>query len=110
MGATPHQDLGVVLEEPLPTLATREPTTYPHQRCGSALSRQIPHSQTTGVVDPSRLEPAPRTPNHPARVGYFDHQLLDHIHQHRYHADATQMQADGHSIGLHQGPFLARRL
>src|SRR5690606_14518840 len=57
MSAPPHQDLGVVLEEPLPTLTTREPATNPLQRGGPAMGREIPHPQTTGVVDPSGLEP-----------------------------------------------------
>jgi hypothetical protein len=110
MGAPPQDDLGVVLPVPLRTLGANEPAAYPHQGCRPAMGRQIPHPKPTRIVDPSRLEPAMRAAHHPPSVDDLDHQPLYQIHQHRHHPDATQMQTDRHTIGLHQGPFLARRL
>jgi hypothetical protein len=49
-----------------------------------------------------------RAADHPADIGDLDHQLLDQIHQHPNHTDATQMETNGHTIWTHQGPFLAR--
>src|SRR5690606_26653188 len=110
MRTAPNQDLGMVLPRPLRALSTREATTNPHQSRRASMSRSIPNPETAGVVDPGRLEPAPRTTDYPTSVGHLDHQLLRLIHHSCDHADATQMQTNGHSIGLHQGPFLARRL
>src|SRR5690606_11154526 len=65
-----------------------------------------PDPEAARVVNPGSLEPTMPAANHSTRVGDLDHQLLDHVHQHRYHADATQMQTNRHTIRLHQGPSL----
>jgi hypothetical protein len=59
-------------------------------------------------MHPGGLEPAIRAADHPTNIDDLHHQFLDQIHDHGDHADTTQVKTDRHTIGLHQGPFLAR--
>jgi hypothetical protein len=56
-------------------------------------------------VDSGGLKPTIRTADHPADIGHLDHKTLNQINHHTDHPHSPQMQTDGHTIGLHQGPF-----
>jgi hypothetical protein len=101
-------DLGVVLPVPFGAIPAEEPPADPLQGGGPTSRGQITDHQTTLVMNPGRLEPTVRAADHPPDIHDLHHETFDQVHQHSHHTDTPQMQADSHSIGLHQGPFLAR--
>src|SRR5690554_2552236 len=70
------------------------------------MRRQIAHLESSAVMHPVGGEPTIRAAHHSTSVDHLDHQLLEKVHQHRDHADATQVQTNRHTIRLHQGPSL----
>src|SRR5690606_5162826 len=91
---------------------TTNPNTHKHPRRTTPNKATRPRTPPAHPAAPTHRHQhrAPAPPPTPLQSRHLDHQLLHQIHHNCDHADATQMQTNRHSIGLHQGPFLARRL
>jgi hypothetical protein len=108
MRSPPGDDLRMGLPVPFGAFPTGETTARPLKLGGPALGGQITHPDTTMIMHPAGLESAVRATDHPTDIGHLDHQPLHQVDHNGDHPDTPQMQTNGHTIGLHQGPFHAR--
>ena len=79
VGAATQHDLGMLLEEPLAAVPTGEAASYPQQRRGATLRRQVVDLHPSSVMHLVGHEPTKPTASNPAGIADLHDQPLNQV-------------------------------